>query len=232
MLPLMWAVPLAASGIALGFAALLGRRYARRRRAPELAWGLALLMYSGASLALALGVLDGWSTAEYRWYWLLGAVLNVPFLAGGEILLLSRHPRVRLAVAALLLFATAFAVARVRTATLDVAALSTDLPQGREVWAGDPFALHLARLYAFPAYFVLVAGTLWSAWRMRGHPDLRDRFSGTLAIALGATIVAAGSAFALSGRLVGFSLTLVAGIGTMFWGFLRASRPAAPPTRP
>jgi peptidoglycan/LPS O-acetylase OafA/YrhL len=226
MLGGMWVIPLAASTVALGFAGLLGRRSLRRRHPAELLWAVALLMYAVASLALFLGVVDGWSPGEYRVYWLFGAVLNVPYLAAGELLLLVRDRRVRLPALVLLLVATAFAVARVRTAALDASALVTDLPRGADVWSGDSLALDLARLYAFPAYAFLVGGTLWSAWRMRGRPGLQDRFLGTLAIAIGATVVAAGSAFALSGNVVGFSTTLATGISVMFWGFVRATRPA------
>jgi hypothetical protein len=226
----MWLVPSAAAAVALLFAAALGQRYLTRRRPAQLLWTVALLMYAGASVALALGVRDGWSGAEYRWYWALGAILNVPYLAAGELFLLVPDRRLRLGSLVLLLFGTAFALARVRTGTLDLAALARDLPLGKEAWAEDPFVLDLARLYAFPAYFLLVGGTLWSALRMRGRPELRDRFTGTLAIALGATVVAAGSAFALTGQLVGFSATLAVGIAVMFWGFVRASRPVHAPS--
>jgi hypothetical protein len=64
---------------------------------------------------------------------------------------------------------------------------------------------------------------------MRGRPELKDRFVGTLLIAIGATIVAGGSTFAALGELTGFVLTLVVGIVVMFWGFLRASRPVVIP---
>lgn len=225
----MWLVPSAAGAVALIFSASLLQRYLIRRRSAQLLWALALLMYAGASFALALGVRDGWSAAEYRWYWALGAVLNVPYLAAGEVFLLAGDRRVRLATLALLLLGTAFALARVRTGVLDLGALDRDLPLGREAWASDPFVLDLARYYAFPAYFFLVGATLWSAWRMRGRLDLRDRFLGTLGIAVGSTVVAAGSAFALTGQLVGFSATLAVGIAVMFWGFVRASRPAPVP---
>lgn len=230
MLPAMWVFPLAAALVAIGFAVLLVRSWMARRRPAQLAWAVALLMYAAASLALFLGVVGGWTPAEYRVYWLFGAVLNVPYLAMGELYLLVRSKAVRTVALVLLLFATAFAVARIRTATLDVAALDVDLPRGSEVWADDPLALDLARYYAFPAYFFLLGGTLWSAWKMRGHPELRNRFLGTLAIAVGATIVAAGSAFALTGNFVGFSLTLSVGIVVMFWGFLRTTAPPSTAT--
>ena len=85
----------------------------------------------------------------------------------------------------------------------------------------------MAQIYAYPTYAFLIAGTIWSAWKMRSQPNLRDRFVGTLLIAVGATIVAAGSVFAASGFLPGFSITLAAGILVMFEGFLRASRPSS-----
>jgi hypothetical protein len=188
-------------------------------------WAAALLMYAGASIALVLGVTgSGWTPTEYRAYWLLGAVLNVPYLAMGELYLLLKRRDVANALFLVLLFATAFAFNRIRTAALVPQALAADLPRGSQVWARDPLVLDLARIYSFPAYLLLIGGTLWSAWRMRGGPRLRNRFLGTLGIAVGATVVAAGSAFALTGNLPGFSITITAGIACMFWGFLRASR--------
>jgi hypothetical protein len=77
---------------------------------------------------------------------------------------------------------------------------------------------------------VLVAGALWSAWRVRGRPELRDRFVGTLLIALGATVIAGfGSYFAFHGSAAAFSVALATGIAVMFLGFVRAGRRAAVP---
>jgi heme A synthase len=95
---------------------------------------------------------------------------------------------------------------------------------------GDGTAAHrLPQYFSYTAYFILLAGALWSAWKMRGRPELKDRFVGTLLIAVGATIVAGGAAFAAEGKLPGFVLTLVVGIIVMFWGFVRASRPVVIP---
>ncbi len=74
----MWIFPLAAALVAALFAAALVRRYLGSRRPYELVWALALLMYAGASLAVAFGVANGWTSGEFRVYWALGAVLNVP----------------------------------------------------------------------------------------------------------------------------------------------------------
>lgn len=223
----MWVFPLAAALVAVLFSAALVRRYAARRQSYEVIWALALLMYAAASLAVAFGVANGWTSGEFRVYWGLGAVLNVPFLAQGELDLLIPRRGVRWALYVLLAFVTAYTIAVVRTAEIDSAALGQDLPSGKEVFGDGTAAHRLPQLIAIPAYLVLVGGTLWSAWRMRGRPELRDRFWGTLLIAFGATIIAGfGSAFAALGHLAPFSISLLVGIAVMFVGFLRATRTA------
>ncbi len=222
----MWVFPLLAGLVALAFAVVLAVQFLRRRRPYLAAWILALLMYAIASFALFLGVLSGWTTGEYRLYWLFGAVLNVPWLAMGEAYLLIRNRVVTTILLLLLLFATAFAVARIRTGIVDVSALDKDLPLGKDVFSRDTLPYRLSQLYAYPAYLLLLFGTAWSAWRMRGQPGLRDRMVGTALIAGGATIVAIGSGVGAGLDVVPvFSIGLLAGIAVMFYGFLVASRP-------
>lgn len=225
----MWLFPLAAAVVATAFAFALGRRFVRRRRSYEALWAVALLMYAGASLAVVFGTASGWTSGEFRLFWALGAVLNVPFLAQGELDLLIRNRAARWCLYVLLAFVTAYTIAVVRTAEIHAAALAEDLPSGKEVFGDGTAAHRLPQLIAIPAYLILVGGTLWSAWRMRGRPELRDRFWGTLIIALGATVIAGfASAFAALGYLVPFSLSLLVGITVMFLGFARAARQQQP----
>jgi hypothetical protein len=85
----MWVFPLGAAVVAFAFAAALGRRFVERRRTYLGLWCAALLMYGAASLAVAIGVGWGWSRGSFEVYWILGAVLNVPLLAAGEVQLLA-----------------------------------------------------------------------------------------------------------------------------------------------
>lgn len=218
----MWAFPLLAAVVALMFALALARQFRERRRSYQALWAVALLMYAAASVAVVLGDVGGWSSTEFRAYWALGAVLNVPFLAAGELDLLVNRRGLRVVLAIALAFVTAYTIARVRTADI-VGALGEDLPSGKDVFGDGSPAHRLPQLVSIPAYVVLVGGALWSAWRMRGRPEHRDRFAGTLLIAVGATIIAGfGSAFAALGLLAPFSLALLAGVSVMFWGFRRA----------
>src|SRR5438874_6015725 len=83
----MWVFPLLAALVSLAFAALLARDAVRGRPA-QATWTVAVGMYAVASFAMFLGSLTNWTTTEFRLYWLLGAALNVPYLAQGELYLL------------------------------------------------------------------------------------------------------------------------------------------------
>jgi len=221
----MWVFPLVAAVVALVFAGFLAKRFAARRRPYQAAWSVALLMYAVASIALFMGVMRGWTPTQFRVYWLFGAVLNVPYLFLGELYLLVKRRIVADVVAVILVFLTAYAVTKVMNSPIHTEALTTDLPLGKDVLGDGTTPYRLAQYLAYPAYFLLVAGCLWSAWRMRSLPELRDRFVGTLLIAVGATIVAIGSGVGAGLDIVPvFSVGLLAGIAVMFWGFLRASR--------
>lgn len=219
--------PLLATFIAAAFAVLLGRQLARRWRPHEAAWVLALLMFAAASFCVFLGVGKGWRLNEFRLYWLLGAVLNVPFLLLGEVYLLLGR-RWGQWTAGILVALGAFAGWEIWTAAPHAAALARTLPLGKDVFGDNSVPYRLAQYVSYPAYFLLLGGLAWSAMTMKGRPELRDRTTGTVGIAMGATIVAVGSFAGAGFNIVPlFSVCLAAGIAVMFWGFLRAGRPTA-----
>jgi hypothetical protein len=225
----MWLIPLVATGIAAVFAGMLVRQYLARRGQAQLLWAISMGMFAVASAAVTIGVASGWTTSLFAVYWAFGAVLTVPFLAGGELILLFRRPWVRWATWIVLIFSVAFTFSVLRQASFDTVALLERLPSGKEVFGAGSAAHRLPQLFSYPAFFILVAGALWSAWKMRGRPELKDRFVGTLLIVIGSTIVAGGATFAAFSMLTGFIVTLVIGIAVMFWGFLRASKPVVVP---
>ena len=219
-----WIFPAAAAIVAGIFAAMLTRRWIERRRSFEGLWAIAMAMYAVASLSLMVGAAAGWSNLAFRGYWLFGAILTVPYLAAGEALLLFPSRRVRAWALGLLGVLTVVALVVVASTPVFGASYELELPRGALAYQDGRLPLTIARIYAYSAFVLLIAGTLWAAWRRRGKPDLRLRFVGTLLVALGASVAAGGSAFAAHGLLTGFSLTLLGGICLMFWGFLVASR--------
>ena len=223
------AFPFIAFAVALYFAIQLIRRFVARRRGFEGIWAVALLMYAVASLAMFGGVANGWSTAEFRTYWLLGAVLNVPFLFLGEVYLLAKRRFVAQVLLVALLLLSAFAAYRILISPLNEPALDRSFPLGKEVFGDNSVPYRLAQFYSFTAYFLLLGGLMWSALSMGRLPELRRRTAGVLLIAAGATIVAIGSGVGAGFRLVAlFSFSLAAGVAVMYWGFVKTTARAGP----
>jgi len=219
--------PLAAALIAAIFGAGLAGRFAKRRRPYEGVWAVALFMFAAASLAAFLGVATGWTPMVYRVFWLFGVVLNVLFLAQGELYLLSRQRRAIHLLLFVLSVASILFTWVVWTGSVNDGALADTLPRGSEAWGTDSAAYQL-RWASWIGLVVLLGGIVWSAGRLRGRPELRDRTAGTVWIGLGVLVNAAGGGVGAATQVVPlFSVSLAVGIAMMFWGFHRASRPAA-----
>ena len=189
-----------------------------QRHTPQLAsWTVALAMFALASAALALGVSTGWDRGIFRAFYLLGAVLNVPWLALGTVALLfgsAVAQRVRWFV----VFFTGLATGVVLSAPMD-AVRGTAIPVGKDVFGGFPRAL--AAMGSGIGALVIFAGAVWSVVRFG-----RDRRNARLAMANG--LIALGTVVLSSGGLVqgivghdeAFALSLAVGVAVIYAGFL------------
>src|SRR5919206_59958 len=78
-----------ATAIATLFANATAVRWSRSRAPHQGAWTVALALFALASAALATGVGTGWDAGTFRAFYLLGAIVNVPWLALGTVYLLA-----------------------------------------------------------------------------------------------------------------------------------------------
>jgi hypothetical protein len=222
-----WLLPGVAAAASAAFAVAVLRQYAARRRPYQLAWGIALSMFTVASLALTAGVVAGWSPVSFKLYYLFGAVLNVPWLALGTVELLAGPAARRAYLAALAAF-TLVSVVLVAMARVTAADLAGRLlPEGKEFL---PVAVRvLAVVGNTVGTLVVVGGAVASGLAMRSRPGLRPRFEGTLLIALGVLLAASGGVLAFLASSDKLALGLAVGASVMYLGFRRASAPARPP---
>ena len=237
------ALAAAASLVAVAFCLSTLDRWLRRRRPYELAWTVSLALFALGSLALWWAESTGWGLGSFRVFYLAGAVLNVPWLALGTVYLLAGEGvgnRVRW----WLVFLSGLTVGIVGFAPTKVGVSGDELPTGKDVFGVAPRVL--AAVGSGVAALVIIAGALWSAWRVlrgrtpslgaqRAVPAPRRLVWGNVLIAAG-TLVLSGSG-SLAGRLgkdTAFAITLLMGIAVLFAGFLVASgSPNRPtPTRP
>jgi hypothetical protein len=222
-----WLLPSIAAVASAAFAVAVLRQYAARRRPHQLAWGVALSMFAVASLALTAGVAAGWTPVSFKIYYLFGAILNVPWLALGTVELLASRAVARAYLVGLAAFTVLsfVLVGLARVAPADLAGRL--LPEGKEFL---PAGVRLLAVVGNTVgTLVVLGGAMVSGLALRSRRDLRPRFEGTLLIALGVLLAAAGGVFAFLASSDQLALGLALGASVMYLGFRRASTPARPP---
>lgn len=207
--------------VALAFSMSTFERWLARRRRHELAWSIALLQFSLASVALAAGAGLGWNGTWFRLFYLFGAITNVPFLALGTIYLLGDQRRGDVVAACVALFA-AFAAGVLAVAPFTGPIPTDTLPQGKEVF--DVLPRVMAAVASGLGATVVIAGAVWSAWHFR-----RGRMLwANVLIALGTAITGmSGLLNSVMDEMDGFAITLTVGITVIFAGFLVATSGSA-----
>jgi hypothetical protein len=212
-----------ATAIATLFAQATAVRWSRSRAPHQGAWTIALALFALASAALATGASTGWDRGTFRAFYLLGAIVNVPWLALGTIyLLLGRRvgDRVRIAV---VLF-TGLGLGVMLAAPMHGAIAPDRIPVGKDVFDALPRAL--AGAGSGLGALVLFGGAVWSMVRFA-----RSRRPGSGRLAGGNGLIALGTLVLSSGGLLqgivghdeAFALTLAAGIAVIYAGFAVAS---------
>jgi hypothetical protein len=182
---------------------------------------------------------SGWSLATFRLFYLSGAVLTVPWLALGTVYLLGGRvigDRVRW----WLVLLSGFSAGVVLFAPTRTTVSGTDLPTGKEVFGIAPRVL--AAVGSGVAALVIVAGALWSVYRLARRrepalPGVHRTAPSSVRLVVGNLLIAAGTiVLSASGTLAGrlgkdtaFSLTLLIGISVLFAGFMVASMPSSRP---
>jgi hypothetical protein len=213
-----------ATAVATLFAQATLVRYTKDHRPQDLAWTVSLAMFALASAALATGVSTGWDNGAFRIFFLLGAVLTVPWLALGTVYLLAGKDRGRKVQWGLVFF-SGLAMGVCFTAPIDGPIHGDAIPVGSDVFGVFPRVL--AAVGSGVGAVVIIAGALWSAWRFarsRTTPGNGRRAAANLLIALGTLVLSSGGLIqGIAGKDEAFVITLAAGILVIYFGFLVAS---------
>jgi hypothetical protein len=220
-----------ATAVATVFAQATGVRFARTKAPHQGAWTLALALFALASAALATGASTGWDSGTFRAFYLLGAILNVPWLALGTIYLLwgaTIGNRVRTG----LVFFSGLATGAILSAPIHgtIEPLG-DIPVGKDHF--DALPRILAAAGSGLGALVVFGGAIYSAQRFA-----RRREHGWGSLAGGNALIALGTLVLSSGGLLqgavghdeAFTISLAAGIAVIYAGFVVASgvlRPSA-----
>jgi hypothetical protein len=214
-----------ATAIATVFAQATGVRYSRTKAPQQGAWTFALALFALASAALATGEGTGWDDGTFRAFYLLGAILNVPWLALGTVYLLGRDRRLGDKVRVFLVWFTGFATGvMLSTPMHGVIEPAGGIPVGKDHF--DTLPRILAAAGSGIGALVVFTGAAYSAVRFA-----RRRTPGSGALAGGNALIAGGTLVLSSGGLLqgvvghdeAFAISLAAGISVIYAGFVVAS---------
>jgi hypothetical protein len=212
-----------ATAVATLFAQATLVRFTRHHRPQDRAWTIALALFALGSAALATGVSTGWDRGTFRVFYLLGAVLSVPWLALGTIHLLAR-PALARRVEIGLVFATGLAAGVLLSAPMG-RVHGTAIPVGKDVFGAFPRVL--AAVGSGLGATVIVVGAVVSAIRFarrRAVPGAGRRALANVCIALGTLVLSSGGLIqGVAGKDEAFVLTLAVGIAVIYAGFLCAA---------
>lgn len=247
-------LPLSSTIISLVFALVLFRRYADRRRAHLLVWGIGLLIYGTGTFAEFYSS-QAWNATIFRLWYLCGAVLTAAWLGQGTVYLLVRKRGVAHALMVILLVGTLIASLHTFSTKLneDIFTPAKSLSEQYatrtvKIVQGDSESIQTivgimpeggVRSYSFLFNIYgtigLVGGALYSGylfWRKRVMPN---RVLGNVFIAVGGLSPALGGTLARLGTPEYLYVSELVGVIVIFIGFVLATRqqpveaPAAQP---
>lgn len=197
------------------FAAVIGRRWLARRRSYQAAWAVGLAMFALANVAGVLARAGGATAAEYRLFYLFGAIGNVAWLALGTLYLLAPARVARVGLWAVVALTVAGAVA-VFSTPVDLTK-AVDTGRGFEA---SPLPRILAGVGSGVGSLILIGGALWSAWVFLRRRHQGRRAVANVLIAAGVFVAAAGGTAAFTGASGILEWSNLAGITLIFAGFL------------
>jgi hypothetical protein len=222
-----------ATAVASWFAQATLVRATQRHRRELWDWTVALALFAVAGAALALGSSNGWGRANYRVFFLCGAVLDVPWLALGTIDLLL-GPRVGRRVQWFVVFFSGLAAGVILSAPMQPVS-GTAIPQASTTFGAFPRAL--AAIGSGLGATVILVGAIWSGLRLardRSRPGYARRAAANGLIAFGTLLLSSGGLLqGFVGHDSAFAATLAAGITVIYLGFVVAegrARPVPAPT--
>ena len=222
--PMVSGLAFIATAVSSLFAQATLVRYTRQRKPHELAWTVALGMFALAAAALASGSTGGFDNGTFRFFYLLGAVLDVPWLALGTVYLLF-GTGVGRRVQWVLVGFSGFAVGVMLSAPMH-AVSGTVIPVGKDVFGVAPRVL--AAVGSGLGATVVFAGAAWSVIRFvraRQRPGSARMAVANALIAAGTLVLSAGGVLqGVVGHDEAFALSLAVGITVIYAGFLVTAR--------
>ncbi|MFP3854314.1 MAG: hypothetical protein ACLFWD_08490 [Anaerolineales bacterium] len=226
-------LPFFSTAVMLVFTIWVLQKFATRRKAHFLFWGLGLAMFGTASFAEAFLALNWNRWVFFSWY-LFGAALNAGWIGHGTLYLLVRKKWVHV-ITGILIVGSVIATWMMLQVMplLDEGVFTTALPVSEQYAEIMPAVSEGASVRLTTPFFniygliTLVGGALYSSflfWRKRVMPN---RVIGNVLIAAGALFIGLASSLTRFGEGSYLYIGELVAAVLMFSGFMLAGKPAA-----
>jgi hypothetical protein len=211
-------IPIVTTLFGIFFFLVLYRHWIKNKQSKHVFWWmLGVLFYMAGTISESINTLAGFSLANFKFWYITGALLGGAPLAQGTVYLLCKRKLAdRLSIALIIVIVTAailVILSPVRTGEVIDGRLSGKILG----WTFIRFITPFINLYAF---IFLVGGAIYSAMKYARSKQFKKRFNGNLLIAIGGLLPGIGGTFTKFGYVEVLYVTELLGLLLIYLGYI------------
>jgi hypothetical protein len=210
-------IPIATTLFSIYFLVILYRHWQQKKEAMYIFWWmLGVLFYGAGTVTESINTLAGFSVANFRAWYILGALLGGAPLAQGTVYLLLKRKTANI-LSAILITIVLVAAFLVILSPVHPELIENNRMTGKILeWKFVRFITPFINLYAFT---FLVGGAVYSAIKYAKDKQFRNRFLGNIFIAIGGLLPGIGGSFTKFGFIEVLYVTEFVGLLFIFLGY-------------
>ena len=179
-------------------------------------WMLGVLFYGAGTVTESINTLTGFSIANFKAWYILGALLGGAPLAQGTVYLLLKRKTANV-LSTILVTVVVVAATLVILSPVHAELIQNNRMTGKILeWKFVRFITPFINLYAF---VFLVGGAIYSAIKYANDQQFRSRFLGNILIAIGGLLPGIGGSFTKFGFIEVLYVTEFIGLLFIFIGY-------------
>lgn len=178
-------------------------------------WMIGVFTYVAGTITESINVLAGFSIANFKLWYITGALLGGAPLAQGTVYLLCKRKTATI-LTIILITVIVSASMLVLLSPVNHELITGKLSGKLLGWTFIRFITPFINLYAF---IFLVGGAIYSAFKYAKSEQNRKRFTGNLLIAIGGLLPGIGGSFTKFGYVEVLFVTELIGLLFIYWGY-------------
>jgi len=210
-------IPIATTLFGIFFFSVLYKHWSKNKSALHVFWWMfGVICYTAGTISESINTLAGFSIANFKFWYITGALLGGAPLAQGTVYLLCKRrlaDKLTIILVAVIVGAAILVIlSPIHTDQVIAGRLSGKILG----WKFIRFITPFINLYAF---VFLVGGAIYSAVKYAGNTQYKKRFYGNLLIALGGLLPGIGGSFTKFGYVEVLYVTEFIGIALIYLGY-------------